>query len=38
MRKCNKCNGTWVSQSEVCIHCGSKDIIWNVEEGTKDGK
>ncbi len=25
MRQCKICKGTWVSQSEICIHCGSKD-------------
>ncbi len=32
MRKCNRCGGTWVSQSRECIHCGSKDIIWDFKE------
>lgn len=39
MRKCNRCGGTWVSQSRECIHCGSEDIIWEVnKEEDKDGK
>ena len=32
MRKCNKCGGTWVSQSPKCIHCGSEDIILDYQE------
>ena len=26
MKECNECKGTWVSQADWCIHCGSKDI------------
>jgi hypothetical protein len=37
MRKCNVCEGTWLSQSKICIHCGSDDIIWDyVEEKQKE--
>ncbi len=36
MRKCKKCGKIWVSQSEVCIDCGSKDIIYDYKEEKND--
>ena len=34
-RKCNVCKRIWFSQADWCIDCGSKDIIWEYKEDTK---
>ena len=35
MRQCKKCGRTWVSQADWCIYCGSRDIIWEINEQKK---
>jgi len=39
MKQCNQCEGTWVSMSPKCIHCGSEDIKeLNDEEAPRSWK